>query len=493
MSLHYYLSPRTKTKLMICIFTIWFIQATWLGLFSTEKTLPTKATTFYEHLSESLITKDTLNNSLGKLLKIHHTETTYGDNVELNLTLDISDVAFPRVVQTIPYTTDDGTTTSKKYAYVIGRYWEQMTQSMRAFLALVVQASSQGRSVVGPMVKDSRFQTSGFPIGYYFDREQIRNILRTKDYPDIVDKEEFLRECSPNDPNYTTVHFLYDQVKAGMYTKNLFKLDDATYTNVSLEARKNGWTQCSFIQKLTKQTSQSKMLCVDTTVVTDWGVFERDVIKSPKCLSIVLWRGIGDTYRARFKENRFQLYSRDFFLSLKPSPAVMTVVEKFQREFLGRKYLGVQIRGEHVAILHGLVRLEQCIHLLGYILKLLKNLFKVDRVFVATDMSNFGSKSWKDSVKRDTITDETLPKLQDLVLSVTNGVTFRQTADNNKPLDRGFVALVEVTLVSQAQSLLTIGHSSFHEWTTSKFLEFHRNESPSTWSLVKLCFETNGH
>ena len=481
---------------MICIFTIWLIQATWLGLFSTEKTGQKKATTtFYEYLSETLVTQETLNSSLGKLLRIQHTETTDGDVVKLNLTLDISDVSFPRVVQTdgSPYTTSIANKTSKKYAYVIGRYWEQMTQSMRAFLALVVQASSQGRSVVGSMVKDSRFQTSGFPIGYYFDREHIRNILHSKDYPDIVDREEFLQECSPKDPNYTTVHFLFDQVKAGTYTKNLFKLDDATYTNVSVEARKNGWTKCSFIQKLTKQTPESKMLCVDTTVVTDWAVFERDVIKSPRCLSIVLWRGIGETFRARFKENRLKLYSRDFFLSLKPSPAVMTVVEDFQREFLGKKYLGVQIRGEHVAILHGLERLEQCIHLLGYVLKLLKNLFKVDKVFVATDMSSFGSKSWKDSVKRDTITDETLPKLQDLVLSVTNGVIFQQTADNGKPLDRGFVALVEVTLVSQAQSLLTIGHSSFHEWTTSKFLEFHRNESPNTWSLVKLCFETNGH
>ena len=479
---------RTRTKLLICIFTIWLIQATWLGWFSAEKPQK-KVTTFYEHLSESLITKENLNDCLGKLVKIQHVETTNGDVINLNLTLDISDVSFPDIIQTDPYTSSYSNTTSKKYAYVIGRYWEQMTQSMRAFLALVIQASSAGRSVVAPMVKDSRFQTSGFPIGYYFDREQIRNILHTKGYPDIVDREEFLSECSPNDPDYTTVHFLYDQEKAGTYTKKLFNLDDATYSNISLHARRNGWTQCSFIQTLTKQTPKSKMLCVDTTVITDWKVFERDVIKSPKCLSIVLWRGNGDTFRARFKETHLKLWTRDFFLSLKPSPAVMTEVEKFQRKFLGgQKYIGVQIRGEHVAIVHGLARLKQCIHLLGYVLRSLKGQFNVHNVFVATDMSKFGSKSWKDSVKRDTITDETLPKLQDLVLSVTNGVTFEQAADNGKPLDRGLVALIEVSLISQAQSLLTIGYSSFHEWATSKFLEFHRHVSPTTWSLVKLCF-----
>jgi hypothetical protein len=445
--------------------------------------------TFYEHLSESLITIETLNNSRGKLLNIQHTETTNGDVIKLNLTLDIIDVSFPKVVRLGPYSSSNSNSTSKKYAYVIGRYWEQMTQSMRGFLSLVLQASSAGRSVVAPMVKDSRFQTAGFPIDYYFDRKYIKDILETRGYPDIVDREEFLKECSPKDPNYTTVHFLYDQVKAGTYTKNLFKLDDATYSNVSLEARKNGWTQCSFIEKLTKQTG-SKMFCVDTTVITDWEVFERDVIKSPKCLSIVLWRGIGDTYRARFKETRSKLYTRDFFLSLKPSQAVMTEVEKFQRKFLdGQKYIGVQIRGERVAILRGVAQLEQCIHLLGYVLKLIKGFYNVDKVYVATDMSKFGSKSWKDSVKRDTITDETLRKLQDLVLSVTNGVTFEQAADNGEAFDRGFVALVEVMLISRAQSLLTIGYSSFHEWTTSKFLEFHRDESPTTWSLVKLCFE----
>ena len=74
------------------------------------------------------------------------------------------------------------------------------------------------------------------------------------------------------------------------------------------------------------------------------------------------------------------------------------------------------------------------------------------------------------------------------MLSVTNGVTFEQVADNGVPIDRGVVALIEMSLVSQAQRLLTIGHGSFHRFVTSKFLEFHRNEPPATWSLIKLCF-----
>lgn len=471
------------------VFAIWLLQAAWLGLYFTPKGKQTQdLNTLYEQISESHISKETLNQSLGKLLKVHHKETTIQGTTTLKLVLDISDVKFPRVVKTTEQYGSNSNSSPKKYAYVIGRYWEQMTQSMRAFLALVLQASSSGRSVVATMVKDSRFQTNGYPIGYYFDRNQIREILQTNDYPDIVDQEEFLRECSPKFPNYTSVHFLYDQEKAATYTKNLFKLDDATYASVSLQARKRGWTRCNFIQKLTKQPPESEMYCVDTTVVTDWKVFERDVIRSPRCLSIVLWRGIGESFRARFKENSLKLYSRDFFISLKPSPNVLGEVEKFKREVFGdSKFIGVQIRGEHVAILHGLSYLKQCIHLLGYVLRLLKGLFGTDRVFVATDMSRYGSKSWKDSVKRDVVTDETLPALQELVLSVTKGVTFAQTAGKETRLDRGFVALIEVTLVSQAQSLLTIGHSSFHEWASSKFLDFHRNESPATWSLVKLC------
>ena len=410
------------------------------------------------------------------------------DALALNLTLDTREVSFPKIVHPESYPRDHVGITSKKYVYVVRPYWEQTTMSMLSFLNLVVQGSFSGRSVVAPMVKDSMFKTSGYPINYYFDRKHLRDVLESQGHPDIVDPEEFHKECRPNNHDYTTVHFLYDQEKAKIYTKKFFKLDHETYSKISLEARIKGWTNCSFIRKLTKQSPRSKMFCVDTTIVTDWKIFERDVIKSPKCLSIVIWRGVGDPYRARFNETRVAYSSLDLSLSLKPSPVVMEQVEKFQRGFLASKYIGVQIRGERVATEHGLAGLEQCIHLLGYVLRLVKKLFDVDKVFVATDMSKFGSGSWTSSVKRDKITKRTLPRLQNLVLSVTNGVTFEQVADNGVPIDRGVVALIEMSLVSQAQRLLTIGHGSFHRFVTSKFLEFHRNEPPATWSLIKLCF-----
>ena len=445
----------------------------------------------YLDVSSELLIKESLNSSLGKLLKVKDEEWTSSGNIlKLNFTFDVRQVRFPKVLRIKPDVSKTSNMTSKKYVFVWGRYWEQLTMNMRAFLALVLQASLAGRSVVASMVRDSRFQMSGSPIGYYFDAGHIHDILRTYGYPSLADQDEFHKACPVNDPNYTTVHFLHDQVKAGTYTKNRFKLDDETYANVTREAKKYGWTRCSFIRKLTKQNPDSKMFCVDTTVITDWKVFERDVIKSAKCLSVVLWRGIGDTYRARFREKGLKLYSRDFFIAIKPSPDVMSEVEKFKQKFLGSKYVGVQIRGEHVAISFGLARLKQCIRLLGVALKLIKDLFHIEKVFVATDMSRYGSASWKDSVKRDVITDETLPMLQALVLTATNGFTFEQTADQAESLDRGFVALVEMTLVSQAQSLLTIGYSSFHEWTSVKFVDFHRNDLPTTWSLVKLCFDS---
>ena len=408
--------------------------------------------------------------------------------VTLDVTFDIVDVKFSKVVDIESYSRDHFNITSKKYVYVVHPYWEQMTRNMRSVLALVVQGSSSGRSVVAPMVKDSRFLTRGYPIDYYFDRKHITNVLESQGHLDLVHPKEFHDQCSPSDPNYTTVHFLYDQKKVEDFTKKIFKLDDKTYCNMSLEAKRKGWAKCSFIQKYTKQSPRSKMFCVDTTVVTDWKIFERDVIESPKCLSIVLWRGVGASFRARFNESRHRYSSDDLFFALKPSDVVMEEVKKFQRKFLASKYIAVQIRGERVAIEHGLARLEQCIHLLGYVLKLVKKFFDVDKVFVATDMSKIGSGSWKDSVKRDKITSETLPRLQNLVLSVTEGIPFKPTTDNGITIDRGLVALIEMSLVSQARSLLTVGHGGYHNFTTSKFLDFHRNKPPTTWALVKLCY-----
>ena len=477
-------------KLLICVLTAFtiglLVQTKWLrslGRSQIDKAFPN-----HPLVVDSLVSKETLKSSRGKLLMIHPMGALTTDALALNLTLDTREVSFPKIVHPESHARHHSSTTSKKYAYVVSPYWEQTAQNIRSLLALVIQGSFSGRSVVAPMVKNSRFQTSGYPIDYYFDRKHLRNVLESQGYPDIVDPEEFRKECSPNDHDYTTVHFLFDEKKASLYTKDFFKLDDETYSKISLEARRNGWTNCSFIRKLTKQSRRSKMLCVDTTVVTDWKTFERDVIKSPKCLSIVRWRGVGHKYRARFSETGLSYSSQDLSLSVKPSAVVMEQVEKFQKKFLAPKYIGVQIRGEHVAMNHGLARLEQCIHLLGYVLRLVKKLFDLDKVFVATDMSKFGSSSWKLSVKRDKITEKTLPRLQNLVLSVTNGVTFEQAADNGVPIDRGLVALIEMSLVSQAQRLLTIGHGSFHRFMASKFLEFHRDEPPITWSLVKLCF-----
>ena len=478
---------------MICLFgTIGLLlQATWLPLLWSKKRYHKIDTTFAQHFQDTPISKETLKNSLGKLLVIHGPRGRLNIDTKTlinNLTFNIDEAKFPKAIHTESYNRDHVDITFKKYAYVVLPYWEQLSQSMGSVLALVVQASSSRRSVVAPMVRNSHFITiGGFPIDYYFDRKYMKDILLSQGHPDMVDAKEFHNECSPDDPNYTTVHFLYDQQKAVGFTKKISKLDDKTYSDMRLEAKRKGWTKCSFIQNITKQSPRSKMFCVDTTVVTDWKIFERDVIESPKCLSIVLWRGVGSSFRARFNESRHRYSSEDLFFALKPSDVVMEEVKKFQRKFLASKYVAVQIRGEHVAIEHGLARLEQCIHLLGYVLKLVKKLFDVDKVFVATDMSRIGSGSWKDSVKRDKITGETLPRLQNLVLSVTKATAFEPTTDDGKAIDRGLVALIEMSLVTQARSLLTVGHGGYHEFITSKFLDFHRNEPPTTWSLVKLC------
>ena len=466
------------------------IQATWLRLFWSKRYQID--TTFQKHFMDLRVLKETVNNSLGKLLMIRGPTGTFNNDAIThinNLTFKTVEVNFPRVVNTESYSRGHADITSKKYVYV-HRYWEQMTRNMRSVLALIVQGSSSGRSVVAPMVRDSHFLTSGHPIDYYFDRKHMRDVLVSQGHPDMVDRKEFHKECSPNDPNYTTVHFLYGQKKVEGFTKTVFKLDHKTYSNMSLEAIRKGWAKCSFLRKLTKQSSTSKMFCVNTTVVTDWKVFERDVIKSAKCLSIVLWRGVGATYRARFNEARHKYSSEDLFFSLKPSVAVIEEVEKFQRKFLTSKYIAVQIRGEHVVLNHGLARFEQCVHQLGYVLELVKTIFDVDKVFVASDMSKFGSGTWRGILKREkiTVTDKTLPRLQNLVLSVTKATTFIPATDNGKRIDRGIVALIEMSLVSQAQSLLTIGHGGYHEFITSKFLDFHRNEPPTKWSLIKLCY-----
>ena len=77
-----------------------------------------------------------------------------------------------------------------------------------------------------------------------------------------------------------------------------------------------------------------------------------------------------------------------------------------------------------------------------------------------------------------------LKNLHSSLISSIGGTEYKPTLGY---LDRGVVALVEMSLLARATHLVTVGKGSFQEWVKAKFLEQHRNDYQSTWSLVTMC------
>lgn len=394
---------------------------------------------------------------------------------------------FPKIIDFSKLKPDAGSQKSaSRYVYVYARSWEQLTMCMRALISLAGQAKIGGRKLVEPFVKNSRFSgmDSWNSLGLYFNMKDMQRILKASGYAAFVEKKEYDAECSAaNNSSRAVIHFLYNAAKTVQYTKTHFGLTNEEYNIISKRAKVNGWTECAFIEKKMKKLSGAKQFCVDPSVVTDWTLLERDVVRGAKCLTIYLWRGIGGGYRTYFSENHAKIKTRDVLFALSPSIDIQKEVQRFKKDFLSGRYIAVQVRGERVVISHNLDHLRQCINLLIKVIEALKKSANVSQVIIATDMSKFGSGSWSGSLKGESYDEHTLPDLHNSLVKNTGAVVYKAT-DN---VDNGVVALVEMSLISQAQHLITIGGGSFQEWIVAKFLESHRDDKQRLWSYIQMC------
>ena len=438
--------------------------------------------TEYQGTSEDLSNK--LKSGFGGEISIEYSEEPHDYDVENEIIFKYAKASFPRTIKfTKPNPKIQAGQKSTGYVRVYSRYWEQMTMNLRALISLAGQAKLGGRKVLEPGVKDSGFGRDGYSLGIYFDLNHFNNMLTWSDYATLANQKEYDTECSLANATHVIIHFLYSQ-KGVDFTKGKLHLSDKEYGEISSRASKSGWTECPALGNFIKESSNSKQFCVEPSRVTEWETLENDVIKGAKCLTIATWRGIGSGYRTYFSERKFKIKSRDVQFALRPSGDVLREAQRFQNSVLHGKYIAVQVRGERVVIPHNLDRLRSCLRLLAEVVRMLKELSDISQVLVASDMSNFGSGSWRGSLKGEVYNENTLPDLHSFLMSSTGGVEYKPAADN---VDRGVVALVEMSLIANAQHLITIGTGSFQEWIRAKFLEKHRDDSRPAWSLIKMC------
>ena len=277
------------------------------------------------------------------------------------ITLEYTALVFPHVIDTwkpkkiIP---------SRKYIFVHNQYTEQLSKNTRAFLSLCAQAGKSGRKVVIPFVRQTRFGSfhSWSPLETYYDVKYLRRLLAAAGYASLVDHQEYEKECPRNSPNHASIHFIDNSQQSMDFTKANFRLKEDFYKAIIKNTTKNGWTKCEFLDKAMKRTS-GKQFCVNSDIITDWKVLEKDIVKNEKCLNIFVWRGKGgEDYRVKFSEENYQFSSIQVTFALRPGQTVLNEAERFQ-EALGNKYIAVHIRGEKILRSYSMQHVRLCVDL----------------------------------------------------------------------------------------------------------------------------------
>ena len=384
-----------------------------------------------------------------------------------------------------------------KYVFVYAVYTDQMSMSMLSVLSLCGQAQFGGRKVVRPFVQRSRFSSSeknSDSLGILFDLNYLDYLLDQADYSPMVDKQEYKNECKPTDPNHVTIHFLYLGPATKIWNKSHFKITDEFYDSIFEKTKATGWTECSFLDANMGITPSTKQFCINPTIIKDWKILERDIVDGAKCLNIYLWRGIGGVvYRSYFSENDLKFPHPTIEYAMKPSVPIQNEAHRFRKEFLPGRFIGVYVRAEFILVPHhyNFNFLKNCLNVIVQVIDALKTTSGISHVYVASDMSQYGSGALVGYVADAKLDHNPFPEMLTSLVSRVGGVVYNYNASTSEITDRDAIALVDWSLMTQAQYLITAGRqsaSSFLRWVIGTFLSNHRDDK-ELWSKISVCDE----
>lgn len=392
---------------------------------------------------------------------------------------------------------------SGKYILVY-RHFEQLSKTTENLIQLAAVAKRWGRNVVQPYVKNSRFflgpEFHTYPLDIYFNVTSLNNLLQANSYSQLVRLKTFNQNC-----NYakfgiktTLIHFLYDDVHRGN-TKLWFGLNDRELREIVENSLPSGWTECDFMNRhLGVSTSLNgiqigRQLCVNPGVVRTEKKFEETILLEDKCAIFVEWRGFGKQ-RTHFHPVMWPfLTPAEVKHRISPSDLIDQEVARFVQSKLSSKYISVHLRTESLFVASLYKKLQSCIDHVVHLLSIIRSLREVDTVFLATDLTEFGSDLFER--RKFYITNETgehLMRRQDITAIHThfarrvNAVTYKPT---RKPFsrDKGLVSLVEMNILKRGIDLITVGSGTFHSWMVSVFRQRQSEIGRRGYTISEVC------
>ena len=118
-----------------------------------------------------------------------------------------------------------------------------------------------------------------------------------------------------------------------------------------MKTKLKGSTECPFLDARMWIVLSTKKFCINPTIVTDWNILEKDIVRDAKCLNILLWRGIsGGKYRSYFTERDLKFSHSTIQFGLKPSKLIQNEVDRFRKEFLPDRFIAINLRAELILL-----------------------------------------------------------------------------------------------------------------------------------------------
>lgn len=390
----------------------------------------------------------------------------------------------------------------RKYIMVY-RHFEQLGKTMENLIQLTAAAKHWGRDVVKPNVQSSRLSSETgrgvYPLETYFNVSKMNEQLYENGYSKLVRSASFLRDCNyiGSGVKTTVVHFIYNDYHKGN-TKQWFHLKTSEFEDLLKRTVPTGWTECPFINKhldLAKSLRGvviGRQVCVNSEVIVSESVFQEEILGDDKCVIIVEWRGFGKN-RTHFSFRPF-LSPRKLIHNISASDLIMREVRDFVNSKLPATYVAVHLRTER--LLGSFKKLRLCIDHVVYLVGILRQLRGASRVFLATDMTRFGSDAFvrrkfytSNATGRYLVRREDLTRIHDDAVRRLNAVTYEPS---NRPfsLDKGMFSLVEMNIMRGGLDLVTIGSGSFHAWLVSLFKQHNRFRRRG-YTISEICNDGN--
>ena len=223
-------------------------------------------------------------------------------------------------------------------------------------------------------------------LSHYFDLKALNAKLDSYGYGLLKEWKHFQQNCNQS------LDVLFD----------VFTLDDRPRVLLPNTQRqllnKTGWTPCrSYLQQtvdLFQGFNIKQKICIDPEILTSVQQLESNILRDSSCIGFVKWRGVG-IGRWHFPLSSEKVPSPFSVRHKVPfSRELVQVAQEFAAKHLGNNYISVHIRSEWVLRHESkMTYLLECFRQLGSRIQNIKQKTGLEKIFLGTDFSRFGSKS----------------------------------------------------------------------------------------------------